>query len=85
MEIKSRLYPYRETYLRPRKGEEKRASFVEVDEEWERGQEAERGREGFMPRLTLLLTVAYYGNFLKLRVGERAGNNANRKRIIIGL
>jgi len=30
-----------------------------------------RGREGFMPRLTLLLTVAYYGNFLKLWVGER--------------
>lgn len=24
-----------------------------------------------MPRLTLLLTVAYYGNFLKLWVGER--------------
>lgn len=35
------------------------------------GKEEKRGREGFMPRLTLLLTVAYYGNFLKLWVGER--------------
>lgn len=35
------------------------------------GKVEKRGRKGFMPRLTLLLTVAYYGNFLKLRVGER--------------
>lgn len=89
MEIKSRLSLSRGVSS-PAEGEEKKASFVEVDEEWDKGKEekkeaAERGREGFMPRLTLLLTVAYYGNFLKLRVGENAGNNANRKRIIIGL
>jgi len=39
---------------------------------WMKNEKVEkRGREGFMPRLTLLLTVAYYGNFLKLWVGER--------------
>lgn len=42
------------------------------------------GRQGFMSRVILLLTVAYYGNFLKLSVAS-AENNANRKWIIIGL
>lgn len=40
--------------------------------------------QGFMSRVILLLTVAYYGNFLKLSVAS-AENNANRKWIIIGL
>lgn len=44
-----------------------------------------REREGFMPRLTLLLTVAYYGNFLKLRVGGRREQCKQKTGIIIGL
>lgn len=43
-----------------------------------------RAAQGFMFRVILLLTVAYYGNFLKLSVAS-AENNANRKWIIIGL
>ena len=36
------------------------------------------GARDFMSRVILLLTVAYYGDFLKLSVAS-AGNNANRK------
>lgn len=52
---------------------------MQRDEGGEKG-----GRQGFMSRVILLLSVAYYGDFLKLSVAS-AGNNANRKWIIIGL
>lgn len=48
------------------------------------GGEGIGAAQGFMSRVILLLTVAYYGNFLKLSVAS-AENNANRKWIIIGL
>jgi len=65
MEIKSS--PYREAYLRLQRG-----GIGTLLCGWmKNGKVEKRGREGFMPRLTLLLTVAYYGNFLKLWVGER--------------
>lgn len=84
MEIKSSpLIARRISFARGRGRREGRFSPLWVDEEWEGGEKG--AREGFMPRLTLLLTVAYYGNFLKLWVGENVENNANRKRIIIGL
>lgn len=69
MEIKSS--PYREVYLRPRKGGQGEVGGSLLCGWMKNGKVEKRGREGFMPRLTLLLTVAYYGNFLKLWVGER--------------
>ena len=47
--------------------------LVETDVTGRRGwKKGEGGRCGFMSRVMLLLTVAYYGNFLKLSVASAA-------------